>query len=258
MTKKYFFFDIDGTLIPEGYTTAKVPESVVKTLDELRAKGHFVAIATGRAEAMARKVREELGFENMVHDGGAGITINNEIISIDPLDHEAVNELIDQCKEHGFTWGLGPENMDYRLVPDERFFEETHDKYCPCKVVEGLDPRNYPQIIKAYVACHAGDEELLPALKKLPWARFQPTYIFVEPTSKSNGIRKVVDYFGGDYKDVVVFGDAMNDYDMFRDEWTSIAMGNACQELKDKADYVTADADKDGIYLACKHYGWVD
>lgn len=43
-----------------------------------------------------------------------------------------------------------------------------------------------------------------------------------------------MDHFGAPYEDVVVFGDQKNDLKMFRDEWTSIAMGNAIDELKEK------------------------
>ena len=68
----------------------------------------------------------------------------------------------------------------------------------------------------------------------------------------------MVDHFGGDYSDVVVFGDEKNDLSMFIDEWTSIAMGNAIDELKEKATYITTDASDDGIYNACKHFGWID
>ena len=46
----------------------------------------------------------------------------------------------------------------------------------------------------------------------------------------------MVDHFKGNYKDVVVFGDEKNDLSMFRDEWTSIAMGNAIDELKEKSN----------------------
>ena len=66
------------------------------------------------------------------------------------------------------------------------------------------------------------------------------------------------DYFNGDYQDVVVFGDEKNDLSMFSDEWTSIAMGNAIDELKQKATYITDSCDKDGIYNACKHFGWIE
>ena len=34
----------------------------------------------------------------------------------------------------------------------------------------------------------------------------------------------------------------------------SIAMGNAVEDLKNVAEYVTAGIDDDGIYKACKHY----
>ena len=64
-----------------------------------------------------------------------------------------------------------------------------------------------------------------------------------------------MDYFGADYSDVVVFGDAANDLSMFVDGWTKVAMGNAIDELKAKADFVTTDVDKDGIYNACVQLG---
>ncbi|MBF1057658.1 MAG: HAD hydrolase family protein, partial [Peptostreptococcus sp.] len=56
----------------------------------------------------------------------------------------------------------------------------------------------------------------------------------------------------------VVFGDNTNDIKMFRPEWTSIAMGNAVEELKKIADFVTKDADDGGIEHACRHFGWID
>ena len=119
------------------------------------------------------------------------------------------------------------------------------------------DPRNYDQIFKVYVACFAPEEQKLETLKELPWCRFHKEYLFVEPGDKSVGIKMMVDHFKGNYKDVVVFGDEKNDLSMFRDEWTSIAMGNAIDELKEKATYVTTPCDQDGIYNACVHFGWI-
>lgn len=48
MEKKYFFFDIDGTLTDRS--TGKIVPSAREALDRLEANGHFVAIATGRAQ----------------------------------------------------------------------------------------------------------------------------------------------------------------------------------------------------------------
>ena len=125
-------------------------------------------------------------------------------------------------------------------------------------VLEGLDPKDFDKIYKVYVACYAPEEEKLETLKELPWCRFHQEYLFVEPGDKSVGIKMMVDHFDGDYSDVVVFGDEKNDLSMFTDEWTSIAMGNAIDALKAKAAYITDDCDKDGIYNACKHFGWID
>ena len=52
MEKKYFFFDIDGTLTDRS--TGKIVPSAREALDRLEANGHFVAIATGRAHYKAR------------------------------------------------------------------------------------------------------------------------------------------------------------------------------------------------------------
>ena len=67
----------------------------------------------------------------------------------------------------------------------------------------------------------------------------------------------MVDHFKGDYHDVVVFGDEKNDLSMFNDEWTSIAMGNATKELKEKADFITKNCDDNGIEYALRHFGWI-
>ena len=71
------------------------------------------------------------------------------------------------------------------------------------------------------------------------------------------GVKKMMDILGAPYEDVVVFGDGLNDVSMFLPEWTSIAMGNAKAPLKELADYITDDCDKDGILKACQHFGWV-
>ena len=57
---------------------------------------------------------------------------------------------------------------------------------------------------------------------------------------KDKGIKAMMDMLDAPYEDVVVFGDGLNDVSMFIPEWTSIAMGNAREVLKQRADYVTA------------------
>ena len=255
MRRKYLFFDIDGTLVTGGYGNRYVPDSAKLALQKLEEAGHLLCISTGRAQAKAVGVMKELGFHHMVSDGGYGVTIDDELLGITPLDKDKVIALVDECIEKDFIWAIQPDNSDVRLAPDERFYDFTHDTYLRTEVVEGLDPRDYPQIYKMYVACHPPKEYELDALKELPWCRFHKEYLFVEPTDKAFGIRKIVDHFGGRYEDVVVFGDAHNDLSMFCPEWTSVAMGNAVEELKQKADLITKNADDDGIWHACEVLG---
>lgn len=252
--KRYLFFDIDGTLLAGGYL-GYIPDSTNVALEKLKAAGHFLAIATGRAQWMAQPYLEQLGFENMVSDGGNGITIGGRLLGIDPLCREDIASLIRECDEKGFPWGLQVDNSDTRLVPDNRFFEATHDDYLKCRVVPGLDPMQQENIFKAYVACSEPEEYSLKALRRLPWCRYMPSYFFVEPTDKAAGIRKIMAYYGADLRDVIVFGDGENDLAMFTDEWTTVAMGNAVPELKAKADLITTDVDRDGIYNACVRLG---
>lgn len=256
--KKYFFFDIDGTLLAwlseaENY----IPESALKTIKQLKENGHFVAIATGRSRAMAKKTADQFGIDSLVSDGGNGVTINGETIEVRPLDRDLCIELIEQCKQNNIPWGIQPDNDTIRLVPDNSFMEVTDDKYMESKVVEGLDPRNYENIFKMYIAVKPEDQNRLSALDKLPWARYHKTYIFIEPTDKAVGIYRTMELLNAPVEDVVVFGDDLNDLTMFKDEWTSIAMGNAKTQLKKKATFITDSVYNDGIYVACKYFGWI-
>ncbi len=253
--KRYLFFDIDGTLAAGGYGETFIPTTTRMALSRLREAGHFLAISTGRSQAMAVDMMHDMGFENMVSDGGYGVTIGGELLGITPLPRQKVIALIRECQDKGFPWGLQVDNSVTRLVPDERFMEFTHDVYMNARVVPGLDPEDYPQLYKAYVACYAPDEERLEALKELPWCRFHKEYLFVEPADKAFGIRKIMDHFGADYGDAIVFGDAMNDVSMFVDGWYKVAMGNACPEVKALADYITEDVISDGIWNACEALG---
>ena len=257
MDKKYFFFDIDGTLAVGMPGNQYIPDSTKLALKKLEENGHFIAIATGRSYAMAYDYMKELGFKNMVSDGGNGITINEQLIEIKPLDKEKCLALIEECNEKNIPWAFSPDNSQKRLSPDERFYEFTHDTYMETVVVDQLNPSDYDEIYKVYVACFKEDEDKILSLKDVPHVRFHKEYIFVEPDDKSVGIKMIMDYFKAPYKDVVVFGDELNDLKMFKDEWTSIAMGNGRDELKQLATFVTKNVDDDGIYYACKHFDFI-
>ena len=255
MRKKYLFFDIDGTLTAGGYGKTYIPESAKKALKKLAEAGHIPAVCTGRSHAMAADIMKQLGFHHMVSDGGYGLTIDDELQYITPLNREDVIALIDECREKGYPWGIQTDDSIIRKVPDRSFYDFTHDRYMECAIVPELDPRHFDILYKAYVACYYPDEFKLESLKKLPWCRFHKEYFFVEPCDKARGIREMVKYFGGDTADVIVFGDSMNDLSMFIEEWTCVAMGNACDAIKERADLITDTPERDGIWKACEILG---
>ena len=128
---------------------------------KLQEAGHFTAIATGRSYAMAADNMKALGFSNMVSDGGNGITIDNKLIEIKPLDYDKCLKLIEECRQKDFIWAISPDNTKRRLAPDHRFYDFTHDVYMDTEVVPGLDPRDYDKIYKVYIACFSPEEEKL-------------------------------------------------------------------------------------------------
>lgn len=57
--------------------------------------------------------------------------------------------------------------------------------------------------------------------------------------------------------DAFAFGDAENDIEMLQFVGTGVAMGNAMDDVKAVADYVTTNDCDDGIVNALKHFGLI-
>lgn len=258
MHKKYFFFDIDGTLAAGPVGGRYIPQSTKDCLAQLAADGHFLAICTGRLHAMAEKFREELGIRNMVADGGNSLVLDGEYLGTKPLDREPCIAVIEECESKGITWAISVDDTKRRFTRDAHYEELIHDTYMQTIVDPALDYHAVQDFYKVYVACSAEEQAVLESLAGVPYARFSPYVLFVEPVDKGNGIKHCMERLGAPLEDVVVFGDGSNDVCMFLPQWTSVAMGNAILELKQCATYVTTDADDDGILNACRHFGWVE
>ena len=67
--------------------------------------------------------------------------------------------------------------------------------------------------------------------------------------------RQILEHFKIGQEEIMAFGDGDNDIDMLRYAHIGVAMGNAGENVKTHADYVTACVDDDGIYKALKVYG---
>ena len=75
---------------------------------------------------------------------------------------------------------------------------------------------------------------------------------------KQEGISAILDHYKIKVEETMAFGDGHNDISMMRQAPISIAMGNAIDEVKEVATYITKSNQEDGIEYACKHFGWID
>lgn len=255
MRRRYFFFDIDGTLTDPA--TGRIVPSAAKTLQQLQEAGHFVAAATGRAHYKAKAFADGAGITNMVCAGGGGLVVDGELVENIPLPLDQAKAFLDEAEKEGRGWLLMLDDSDCVWMKDYAFLEQAGLRKEPTTYIyePSLDYRKLDKICKIYMHVHTGEE--VPWLSMLGHLRLAPEYIVCQYDAKKDGIMRMLERVGGKAEDVVVFGDDMNDLVMFDPVWTSIAMGNSCEELKMKADYVTAASWEDGIRKACQYYEWI-
>ena len=66
---------------------------------------------------------------------------------------------------------------------------------------------------------------------------------------------EIINRFGLKLEETMSFGDGGNDVPMLRHAGIGVAMGNAADDVKQHADYVTSSVDEDGIMNALLHFG---
>ncbi|ELV04578.1 Cof-type HAD-IIB family hydrolase, partial [Brachyspira hampsonii] len=71
--------------------------------------------------------------------------------------------------------------------------------------------------------------------------------IICKDVSKGNALKWICNKKGIDIKDTIAFGDNLNDIEMIECAGIGVAMGNAEETVKQKADYITLSNDEDGV-----------
>lgn len=257
--RKLIFFDIDGTLTGVKQR-GKIYDSTREAIRRLEENGHFVALATGRATFRARLFQEEIGIHNMVCEGGNGVVIQDELVFYEPLNQKIARQIYEEALTQEIGVAVSTHDTRLRFAPNDLFHKHAGDFHDFMEVVvkPDLNLDEEPPIRRLFLSIPLDKKYVLDAIDQLGVMHYGPDqFIIIEPDDKYRGIKKVVEFFQEDESNVVVFGDGLNDRKMFQDAPFSIAMGNAIPELKEIADYVTADSDSDGILKACEHFGWI-
>lgn len=254
MRRRYFFFDYDGTLSSRALND--IPASAREALRLLQANGHFIALATGRLQADAVLRARKDGITSLVADGGNSVTIDGRLAWMEGMPLAACKAFLHRMDEAGRPWAVITENRLVRYARDAAFKQAIPDTYLTTIVDPEIDIDALTCIYKMFVPCTAEEQKTLD-LRDITWARYTPYCLYCEPTDKSIGIKKMMAALRAPVEDAVVFGDGTNDRAMFRPEWTSVAMGNAIADLKERADFVTDGVDEDGIFNACRRLGCI-
>lgn len=79
----------------------------------------------------------------------------------------------------------------------------------------------------------------------------------VKGITKASAIAALLRHLDASQEDTIAIGDAKIDIPMFEACAFSVCMGSGGVEAKAAADYVTDDVDKDGLYKAFAHLGFL-
>ncbi|MCK9471459.1 MAG: Cof-type HAD-IIB family hydrolase [Bacilli bacterium] len=255
--KKLFLFDIDGTLFDNDQK--KVHDSTKQALIELRKTAH-VGIATGRAEFMLYSIADLLDlFDDFVLINGQYIKSNGSVVYKNTIDPDELDLLCKKMDELDIAYGFQGSSDEAISKIDERVLE-SFDKL-------GLDlpplDKDYYFKNEVYQAWAFSNKDQVEILKQqssyfqfIKWLDVGYD-ILPKSANKGNGVKKLADYLGIDMKDVIVFGDGDNDFEMIKNAGLGIAMGNATKKVKEVADFVTTSVGDDGISYALKHFGFI-
>ncbi len=257
---KAVFSDIDQTLF--SHKSKTVPSSAIRAVDEMMNKGIKFYLCSGRNAYLIRKsgVYDFIRPDGIVTMNGAQAIIGDESIYLHPIPEDVVDALIKFAKRLRFGLTLIEEKEGHINMIDERVIS-AHEKYGTRFPQPRTFPDHYDRVVYQAIAyCDAFDESLfLPHLKECKTARWDEYAVYIMPKDcdKSKGAKAVMKHLGLDMSECLCIGDDENDIEMIENAGVGIAMGNALDMVKSKADYVTDTVDHDGFYKAMKHYGLV-
>lgn len=248
---------MDGTFY--SHETHSVPKSNLRALEELRKNGIKIFLATGRH------------FTELVDLDMSGIEFDGYVMLTGQIctDHEKNvifgNAIKREDAEYLFN-AFEKKEMPLMMVEKDCLYVNMHSDI----VVNGQAAISSPvPPVAEYkgapiyqMVCYGGkelDAELPPKIPNCTVTRWSS--FGVDIISKSGGkvigIQKMLEHYGLQKEEMIAFGDGENDMEMLAFAGVGVAMGNAEEEVKAAADYVTTDIDRDGIWNACRHFGLI-
>ena len=254
--------DVDGTLVTKDKV---LTERTLLSIKQLRERGIVFTITSGRPPFGMRMLVEPLGLTMPMaaFNGGAIVLPDMSILDERLLPDELLPGLIETILSHGLdVWLFRSTDWYVRSKAAPRVARETSTIQCP-----PLEIANFrdlpPRIVKVVgvsedhprvAACEAAVQQMFG--DQLSAARSQPHYLDVTHPLANKGVvvERLSHYLKIPTDQIVTLGDQPNDVLMFQKSGLSVAMGNASDEVKKQATFVTTSFGEEGFANAIEQF----
>ena len=259
MSQKYaLFFDIDGTLV--SFKTHEIPPSTIFALTQAKANGSSIYISTGRPPLIITNLGAiEHLIDGYITTNGALCFVGEELVCCQPIPKEDVMTCVDDCQEKGNSL-IVVGRKDVAVIDPKGDVDRIFRKMLAVKNLDKALPldevlnQDILQLTPFFSADY--EPELMARMPQCVSGRWHPEFtdITANGADKGKGILAMARHEGFDVSRTMAFGDGGNDSSMIMQAGIGVAMGNAIDELKRQADYVTSSVDEDGILNALRRF----
>lgn len=260
---KMIVSDLDGTLLNENEKVSNTSKEYLKKLKDM---GYIIVIATGRSYASALKATDGVEFANyLITDAGAFTydMPNLKLLAKNAIDKKIVEKLFDYYNDDFRYITICCKNNMYKYsdeIENSNIIKTTKDK--------NFILNNCSDISHISIAMKSNElvmnfyQTLLEDIKEVDFQIMQDSFsdrkwVVVSPknVSKSKAINALANLLHIDNKDIICFGDGLNDIDMIEMCGQGVAMKNALTDVKKMANDVTIyDNNHDGVINYLKEY----
>lgn len=268
---KAVFLDIDGTIRDFDGTIA---DSTISAIHQARRNGHQVFISSGRPVSMIEKRITDIGFDGIIACSGGYVVYEGQCLCHLFFPRQTFLDFTRYMKEkHGITKVETDHGgyIDKADLPMHEAFNrrmeqklglkrEHHEKtmlYESADEVENVEKMIVFSDDLSKEDLRRDWPDLQIVSLSFPSVAGCALEITDQGVNKAHGIRRIMEAGGFLQQDTIAIGDSENDLDMIRYAGTGVAMGNADDQVKQHADYVTAPIGADGIRQAFLHLGLI-
>lgn len=262
------FFDIDGTLAWQDPKLAQeLPEderdlspypneAVSQAIRDFVAKGNMAFICTGRTLSCIHPKLLELPWTGIVCLAGGYVELEGHVIRDLAMTPGMLQRLAPYLEQSGEVIRFEGLNGVVRMsidAPDTPGYARTLGD----AVTQLQHYSAYKILMSTSLANRIAQDKALEPLLCFNELELEVTEISPRECTKRGGIQSVLDALDPHHGTVYGIGDASNDVSLMNAVDVGIAMGNAPDYLKKRADYITDSVDHDGVIKALEHFGLV-